>query len=261
MSDRAEEVETPTENAGASEAVAVQSGLREQPAADSIDSAIAEYDAAVKPASPVNDAEPDLQQEAIAALRAMDAPQTEPALDALRGENAALRAHITREADQAEFKQLADSVQRQLPEHLPGDYAQTQLLAMAATNPDLTAAFDLRHVDRRAVDAELRKVESALAQVQRDPAADQAKVAALVQYGYRLGLALNAQEIIRRATAGIVKRGKAHNPIDAEATVDRELVAQTVRGAGGKIEPEPPPNFGNMSDKQFERYTREHYGY
>jgi hypothetical protein len=226
---------------------------------DDIARSLAEYDAAVKPAS--NDAESDLQQEAIAALRAMDAPQTEPALDALRGENAALRAHITREAEEAEFKQLADSVQKQLPEHLPGDYAQTQLLALAATNPDLIAAFDLRHVDRRAVDAELRKVESALAQAQRNPSTDQAKVAALVQYGRRLGLALNAQEIIRRATAGIVKRGKAHNPIDAEATVDRELVAQTVRGAGGKIEPEPPPNFGNMSDKQFERYTREHYGY
>src|SRR5437588_10261744 len=91
-----------------------------------MDEAIAEYDAAVKPAS--NDAEPDaqptdgdpdLQQEAIAALRGMDAPQVDPALDALRGENASLRAHITRQAEEAEFKQLADSVQRQLPDHLP----------------------------------------------------------------------------------------------------------------------------------------------
>jgi hypothetical protein len=49
--------------------------------------------------------------------------------------------------------------------------------------------------------------------------------------------------------------------IDPLATEDREAVVFAVRSAGGRVAAEPLPQFGNMSDKEFGKYTREHFGF
>jgi hypothetical protein len=82
---------------------------------------------------------------------------------ALQSENQQLRAHIQRATDQAALDKLTSELQARLPQHLPPDFARTQLIAMAAQTPNLVAAFDLRGADRRAADAELRKVEAEFA--------------------------------------------------------------------------------------------------
>jgi hypothetical protein len=48
---------------------------------------------------------------------------------------------------------------------------------------------------------------------------------------------------------------------DREATADRELVAQAVRGASAKVGPEPPPQLGHMSDRDLNKFTREKFGF
>jgi hypothetical protein len=177
-------------------------------------------------------------------------------LSALQSENAQLRSRIQSEIDRQDFSKFADGVQQKLPPSLPGDYAAVQLKSMAMDRPELVLAFDGRHLDRRAVDAELRQVEAALSQT-RDPQ----MVQHLNQMGYRLGAMLNSKEILRRATHEIIKRGREHAPIDETATADHDAVVFHMRGASGKGQPEPPPNFGNMSDKELSRYTKEHFGF
>ena len=44
--------------------------------------------------------------------------------------------------------------------------------------------------------------------------------------------------------------------IDPDVTADRFAVVQALRGASGKVDVrEPPPNFGQMSDRDFQNYT------
>jgi hypothetical protein len=230
-----------------------------------LDDLLSEFDAAVPP-SPKDDSgagaaevDPELQNEAAAALREMEPrAQNDDVLAALQNENLAWRQEARRAADVADFTELASSIQKQLPEHVPDDYAATQLLALSAINPNLKAAFDLRNADRRAADLQLRKVEAALAS---DPNAPKEKVAALWQYGNRLGLALNAKEIIKRATNEVVRRAKAFKPIDPDATADREMVAAAVRDAHHKIEPTAPPDLSELSNRELRDHVRREYGF
>jgi hypothetical protein len=172
-----------------------------------------------------------------------------------------LRAHVQREADERDFRQLTSEIQSRLPAHLPPDYAEAELWSLAARNPALVAAFDYRNVDPRAADTELRKVEAALQHLGRDPTANPQEVTQLTQLGHRLGLALNAKKIIDRAKSEVLMRANSVKPIDPAATEIHDVVAAAVRGASGKISPEPPPAFGNMSDKELSRYTKEHFGF
>jgi hypothetical protein len=198
-----------------------------------------------------------------AAPQAID-PQQQRALEqfnALQNENLQLKSRLQFEADQKDFGKLTSEVQSRLDPNLPSDYARTQLIAMAAENPALVAAFDYRNVDRAAVDRELRLVEGTLQRLGRDPNANPQYVAQLTQHSYRLGLALNSREILRRATIEIGKRAAAHTQIDETATADHDAVAAAVRGSSAKASPEPPPNFGNMSDKELARFTKQNYGF
>jgi hypothetical protein len=49
--------------------------------------------------------------------------------------------------------------------------------------------------------------------------------------------------------------------LSREALVDREAVAQAVRGQGGKVPPEPPPDYGRMSNREFQKYTQDNWGF
>jgi hypothetical protein len=179
-----------------------------------------------------------------------------------QSENQQLRGFVEHQRAVRDFNRLVTETQKMLPDHLPTDYAETQLLAAAVNNPVLQQAFDFRNVDRRAVDRELRQVETVLAHFQRNPsAAAPGQVEQLTQHSFRLGLVLNSKEILRRATHDIVKRGRSHTQIDEQATADHDAVAASVRGASGKAQPEPPPNFGAMSDAELRKYTKQNFGF
>jgi hypothetical protein len=180
----------------------------------------------------------------------------------LQSENQQLKQFVTHQRDVRDFGRLAAEVQSKLPDHLPSDYAETQLLAAAINNPTLQAAFDYRNCDRRAVDRELRQAEAALAHFARNPqAAAPQQVEWLTQHSRQLGLALNSQAILNRAVRDVIKRAESHKPLDETATADHDAVAASVRGASGKASPEPPPNFGNMSDAELRRYTKTNFGF
>jgi hypothetical protein len=253
------------------------------PGTDSFDESIREFESATAPppaASPEPAARPeanydeidrllaDLQQpewsgSSIFGQQHVDAQQQVQQqretewLNALQSENAQLRSRIQGDIDRQAFEKFSGEIQNRLPQHLPGDYAAVQLKAMAMERPELVLAFDGRHLDRRAVDAELRQVETALNHQVTDPA----RRAELMSYGHRLGCFLNSKEILRRATHEIVKRGREFHPIDETATADHDAVAAAVRGSSAKASPEPPPNFGNMSDKQLREYTKTNFGF
>jgi hypothetical protein len=188
--------------------------------------------------------------------------QAQEQFNSLQNENLQLRGHIQAAADQRDLDRLTGQLQSKLPDHLPPDYAATALKSMALDHPELVIAFDARHVNRAAIDRELRQVEQTLSQLQRNPnGADPQQIAELTQYGRRLGCMLNSREILKRATRAVIKAAEGHRPIDPEATAEHDAVAAAVRGQSGKAQPEPPPNFGNMSDKELSKYTREHFGF
>jgi folylpolyglutamate synthase/dihydropteroate synthase len=49
--------------------------------------------------------------------------------------------------------------------------------------------------------------------------------------------------------------------VDENSTVDHEAVAQAVRNSGGKIPPEPPPDYSRMSNREFQKYTQDNWGF
>jgi hypothetical protein len=48
--------------------------------------------------------------------------------------------------------------------------------------------------------------------------------------------------------------------LSKEALADREAVAQAVRGSG-KVPPEPPVDYSKMSNREFQKYTQDHWGF
>jgi hypothetical protein len=183
-------------------------------------------------------------------------------LTALQSENARLNGYLRYQADLADFEKLAGEVQSKLPAWVPDDYSEIVLKSIAAERPEIALAFDLRHVDPRAANVELLKVESALIQLRRDPYADPNMVAALEQYGYRLNLARNSAAILRAVRQEVIRRAeRLRPPIDEAASADRESVIAAMRSAGGKVQPDPPPNLSNMTNTELRRWTRDNYGY
>jgi hypothetical protein len=250
-------------------------------ASPSIDESLAEYERATVPAAQTEPAaQPAANYDEIDQLLAELSQPTGPGqsplfthgadahqqlqaqeqFNALQNENAQLRAEQRRAVDQHDFDKLTSQLQQKLPD-LPGDYVRSQLLAMAVENPNLVHAFDLRHTDRRAAEVEMRKVEVELQRLSRDPVANQQQIVAVQRYGYQVGLALNSREILRRAVFEVEKRGRSHKPVDLDATADHDAVAAAVRGSSGKASPEPPPNFGAMSDAELRRFTKQNYGF
>jgi hypothetical protein len=137
---------------------------------------------------------------------------------------------------------------------------------MAVKNPALVQAFQNRNCDRAAVDAELRKVETALAAMKRNPYLAQQVgeegVRQLFVRGHQLGAMLNAKEMISRARRDVIRKGKAvPGPIDDFATETRAAVAAAVRGAGGKVQTEPMPKLGGLSQAEYRNYVKSNYGF
>jgi DNA repair exonuclease SbcCD ATPase subunit len=177
-------------------------------------------------------------------------------LASLQSENAQLRAHMQRAADQRDLDQLSGLLQARLPSHLPPDYAAAALKSMALDRPELVLAFDYRGADPRAVAQELRQIQMQLSHTSLPAARSQ-----LEQYAQHLNIAINSKSILRRAMIEIREHAESYRPIDSDASADHDAVAAAVRGASGKASPDPPPNFGNMTDAQLRKYTKENFGF
>jgi hypothetical protein len=183
--------------------------------------------------------------------------QAQDQFSALQSENAQLRAHMQRAADQRDLDRLSGELQSRLPSHLPPDYAAAALKSMAVDHPELVLAFDYRGADPRAVAQELRQIQMQM----NHPATLPAQREMLQQHAQRLNIALHSKSILRRAMIEIRDRAESHRPIDEQATADHDAVAAAVRGRSGTAPAEPPPNFGAMSDADLRKYTREHFGF
>jgi hypothetical protein len=180
-------------------------------------------------------------------------------VDSLRGEIDALKAAEYERQEQAAFDRYAGEVQSRLPKHLPEDYAKASMLAAAAQDPNLLAAWRYRNVDRNAADQEFRRLEALHRQISLAPD-DPRKAETLRQLeaqGWQIGLAMNAKDILRRAERDLIRRAEEHKVYDHEATQTRLDVAQAMRGASAKLTPEPPPRLGNLSDNEYRNYLKE----
>jgi hypothetical protein len=180
----------------------------------------------------------------------------------LQGEIDSLKAAQHRRSEQEALGQYADALQKEVvgyAPHVEPDWAQTQLMAVALQNPDVVAAFDLRHTNKAWANTELTLVENELAQLQRTPGADPARIQQLTNYGMRLGLALNSQTILRNVGRHILKKAKALKPpVDPDLTADHFAVVAAVREGRGQIDfREPPPKLGNMTENEFRQYTKQ----
>jgi hypothetical protein len=166
-----------------------------------------------------------------------------------------------------DFEGFSRALQDQLGPNLPADYAKTSLLAMATEDPNLQAAWKYRSLTPEqiaAADKEFRELEALhfrAMQAPDDPRKQQA-IAMLEARGRELGLAMNAKAIIMNARRAVQKRAESFRPIDEDATELRADIAfQMKQGKGPAVIPEERPNFGVMTDRDFQAYTRKHYGF
>jgi hypothetical protein len=176
-------------------------------------------------------------------------------------QEARAREHLRQEKEA--FAEFSREIISKMPEELADreNFVQTQLLALAVTEPNVRAAFDLRNADVEKATQQKAAAEHFYTLLMNDWSNDPRKPALLQMLRQRYQeaeIALNAKTILSRAQRHIIDAGRraARGQIDPVATEDREAVAQAVRGAGGKAPPEPSPDVANMPTGEFESYKR-----
>jgi hypothetical protein len=120
--------------------------------------------------------------------------------------------------------------------------------------------------------SQLWRLEAAIRQIQLSPNANPALLAQLPQMQQRadeLAIAVDADRILTRLGNQIVSkeqervRRAEHNARKAVEKETRDMVAESMlrQGSGKLPGPEPAPSFGQMSESEFKRHTRENYGF
>jgi hypothetical protein len=169
--------------------------------------------------------------------------------------------------EQEAFGKYADELQSKLPDHCPPDYARNALLSAAAVNRSLAVAWDNRNLsaaERANAAAELRAAELLYRQIQQMPNTDPRKQTALQQIwqqGTRLEMIVAGPALLRRTLLDIEKRARDFQPIDREASELKADIAWQMKSAGGKRVPEPPPNYGTLSNTEFRQKVRDEHGF
>jgi hypothetical protein len=145
-----------------------------------------------------------------------------PRLESLEQQNAELLHAQREQRGWADFEALTAKIQETMPRNFP---VREYLLGRLAQNPGAMLLWDNRHDER-----------------------------ALVRLDYIL-----KQE---RRRMGDIAAEMERPGIDADATADREMIVQALRSGRGNYDPaEPPPRFGNMSDREFTKTVEEKYGF
>jgi hypothetical protein len=226
----------------AADVQASATATEQQPAAaDQLDSHIAEFEQAQpQPGGPTVDdffAEPDASPEQVDEILRADASATvrlSEQIYLLRQGGAAAQQRAAQleqtvlqmqyrefiRQDQADFRSFVKEAEEGIADlrYLPEGFAERFLLAEAIKDPQLREIWD--HRNNTALDPTTRT-----------------RIASYLK---------GVQQKLYRAARSVP---------DPEATADREMVIQAMRGAGGKITADPPPNLGRMTDKQLNDFT------
>jgi hypothetical protein len=191
-------------------------------------------------------------------LQSLSGP--DPRIQELEGQVSNLQVAEYRRQELAAFDSFAADLQKQMPSHVPPDYTRAKLEALAH-NPEVALAWDLRNVDRRAAHLELAKVQVTLGRLPEGTTPQQ--IVELQNYAARLNIAINSHAILRKATHGILNDArKIPLPIDEEATANREMVAQALRGASSPVDfKEPPIEWGKLSGPDGRREVFKQFGF
>jgi hypothetical protein len=183
----------------------------------------------------------------------------------LEGELSSVRAAELDRQSRADFEGFSKKLQATLGPNVDEQFSRTNLLAMAAENPALEAAWRYRNLtdaERRAAGLEFQQLEVLYHRAQQapdDPRKAQA-LAALEQRGQQLGLMMNAHKILNNTWREVQKRASKVAPaIDEQATADHAAVAFAVREASSGDLPEPQVDLGKLSDVEFRKHLRDKY--
>jgi hypothetical protein len=134
------------------------------------------------------------------------------------------RREYERQED-ADFAEFSKATQEQLSDYLvPPDFAEMFLIKEAVKDPLFRECWYARN----------------------DPTLDPQTMKQV------RGYLRHVQDRVTDAAASIP---------DREATADYEMVAQAVRSAGGKAPTEQPPDFGRLSNRELNKFTREKFGF
>jgi hypothetical protein len=164
--------------------------------------------------------------------------------------------------ERSDFDAFVRSSQERLPGNMPAGYAERWMTAEGMRNQELADAWDHRHVGE-----ERAKAEIGLAQhfIERELAGGAPRLAEIEQakaWMSKMGAALACKQILADAQRRMVKEANEIREVDPDITADVHAVRHYLRSASvGKVAAEPPPAFGQMSEAEFKRHTRENYGF
>jgi hypothetical protein len=164
--------------------------------------------------------------------------------------------------ERSDFDAFVRSSQERLPGNMPAGYAERWMTAEGMRNQELADAWDHRHVGE-----ERAKAEIGLAQnfIERELAGGAPRLAEIEQakkWMVTMGAAMASKQILADAQRRMIKEANEIREFDPDATADRAAIAHYMRSASqGKVAAEPPPAFGQMSESEFKRHTRENYGF
>jgi hypothetical protein len=242
------------------------------PAADDVESLLAEFDRAAQRNNAEPEAEPATDNNADATtfdevdkfIESLDAPTADQRrISDLEGElNTARAAELDRQS-RSDFEGFSKKLQAECGPNVDEHFARTNLLAMVAERPELESVWRYRNLtaeQRRAADMEFTRLERLYNQMQQAPD-DPRKAEAMAQMmrrGQELGLMMNAPKILNTAWKDVLGRARAvKHPIDDELTAVHADVAAAVRYAStSKVPEEGMPDFANMDDRTFAEWTR-----
>jgi DNA repair ATPase RecN len=171
------------------------------------------------------------------------------------------------ENERRDVQAFVDETAKELAEFdtvLPGgakEFADRWYTAEYLSKPELQVAWRYRDADPGAIEQELNNVRHALEAAKKYPAWYPYKPEQLQQYARELQIGLYAKNYLASAKNRLRKLAYETSQYDRQVTEDREAVRQAVRGASGPAYAEPPPNLGQMDQKEFERYTRKEFGF
>jgi hypothetical protein len=254
--------------------------LEPSSASDAIDQLVQDYEAANPPAPkvaeqapPADDFEQQLNellgQQQSDPLADLANEQAKGRITELEGALNGLRAEAYQRAELESFDKYANELQAKLPEYCSPEHARNALLAAAAQDQNLQAAWryrDITNEQRRAAEGQFRQLENLYWQVQQAPNNDPRKQTALTQIEQRaqqLQLMVAAPGLLLKAERDIIKTANAHRPIDPDASADRAAVSFAVKEAGsGRAPPsEPPTEWGKLTGAEGRQKVKDKYGF
>jgi hypothetical protein len=268
-------VGTPVETPVVEKEVAAQSPAASDPPADpqegDLDRLLREYDESIGKQTP---------QDPLADQQRAEQQRLEQSFQNQSQQLQHYQQQEFQRAERADFDKILEKANGMVADlDLPEGWARQYLLAEGMRDPALREAFDNRNFNGFSpehiaqIQQQIRAHGERLAQaawaiqdpVQRQLAFQQIKLELLNMQAQALPdpatYRAQAARYIRGALLKMEREARAYKPIDSEATSVKEAVSFAVKGAGGKVAPEPPPNLGRMTNNELNRWSRDNFGF